>query len=127
MRGHAAQGGKPDRQDQETLIMSELAADRTDSDSSVVQFAPPDIARRRIAAWNGIQTDTVEVLRREPFQAGFKAPYHLLIMCERAERDEGETLVEGLPRSTLHEFSRTLSFVPASHRFCSWHKPRTLT
>jgi AraC family transcriptional regulator len=106
--------------------MSELAADRTDSASPVVQFAPPDIARRRIATWNGIQTDAVEVVRREPFQAGFQAPYHLLIMCERAERDEGETLVEGLPRSTLHEFSRTLSFVPAGHRFCSWHKPRTL-
>jgi hypothetical protein len=38
-----------------------------------------------------------------------------------------ESLVEGLPRSTLHEFSRTLSFVPAGHRFCSWHKPRILT
>src|SRR5262245_27908672 len=108
-------------------VMSELGADRTDSASPVVQFAPPDITRRRFATWNGIQTDAVELLRREPFQAGFQAPYHLLIMCERAERDEGETLVEGLPRSTLHEFSRTLSFVPAGHRFCSWHKPRILT
>ena len=107
--------------------MSELAADRTDHLPSVVQFAPPDITRRRFAKWNGIQTDAVEMLRREPFQAGFKALCHLLIMCERAERDEGETLVEGLPRSTLHEFSRTLSFVPAGHRFCSWHKPRILT
>ena len=107
--------------------MSELATDRTDSPSPLVQFVPPDIARRRIVTWNGIQTDAVEVVRREPFEAGFQAPYHLLIMCERAERDEGETLVEGLPRSTLHEFSRTLSFVPAGHRFCSWHKPRTLT
>src|SRR6266542_1001042 len=53
----------------------------------------------RIATWNGIQTDAVEVVRREPFQAGFRAPCHLLIMCERAERDGGETLVEGLPRS----------------------------
>ena len=48
-------------------------------------------------------------------------------MCERAERDEGETLVEGLPRSTLHKFSRTMSFVPAGHRFCGWQKPRMLT
>ena len=90
---------------------------RPDSASPVVQFAPSDIARRRIVTWHGIQTDAVEVVRREPFEAGFQAPY-LLIMCERAERGEGETLVEGLPRSTLHEFSRTLSFVPAGHRFC---------
>jgi AraC family transcriptional regulator len=107
--------------------MSALDADPMAILSPVVQFAPPDIARRRIATWNGIQTDAVEVVRREPFQAGFKAPCHLLIMCERAERDDGETLVEGLPRSTLHEFSRTLSFVPAGHWFSSWHRPRKLT
>jgi len=106
--------------------MSASDADPTAILSPVVQFTPPDIARRRIAAWNGIQTDAVEVIRREPFQAGFKAPCHLLIMCERAERDDGETLVEGLPGSTLHEFSRTLSFVPAGHWFSSWHKPRKL-
>jgi len=107
--------------------MSESAAVSTPILRPVVQFAPSDIARRQIATWNGIRTDTVEVVRREPFQAGFRAPCHLLIMCERAERDDGETLVEGLPRSTLREFSRTLSFVPAGHWFSTWHKPRKLT
>jgi AraC family transcriptional regulator len=47
-------------------------------------------------------------------------------MCERAERDEGETVVEGLPKSTLHELSRTMSFVPAGHRYSGWQKPRAL-
>jgi hypothetical protein len=107
--------------------MSESAAVSTPTLLPVVQFAPSDIARRRIATWNGIRTDAVEVVRREPFQAGFKAPCHLLIMCERAERDDGETLLEGLPRSRLQEFSRTLSFVPAGHWFSTWHKPRKLT
>ena len=107
--------------------MSESAAVSTPILWPVVQFAPSDIARRQIATWNGIRTDTVEVVRREPFQAGFRAPCHLLIMCERAERDDGETLVEGLPRSTLQEFSRTLSFIPTGHWFSTWHKPRKLT
>jgi AraC-like DNA-binding protein len=106
--------------------MSELTADRTDTAPPVVQFAPPDIARRRFATWSGIQTDAVEVVRRVPFEYDFRASRHLLIMCERAERDEGETIVEGLPRSTLHELSRTMSFVPAGHRFSGWQKPRTL-
>jgi AraC family transcriptional regulator len=106
--------------------MSELGTIRTDSLPPVVQFAPPDIARRRIATWNGIQTDAVEVVRRAPFEYGFRAPRHLLIMCERAERDEGETVVEGLPKSTLHELSRTMSFVPTGHRFFGWQKPRML-
>jgi hypothetical protein len=39
--------------------MSELTADRTDSLPSIVRFAPPDIARRRVATWNGIQTRAV--------------------------------------------------------------------
>ena len=107
--------------------MSESAAVSTPILRPVVQFAPSDIARRRIATWNGIQTDAVEVLRREPFEYGFTASRHLLIMCERGERDDGETLVEGLPRSTLQELNRKLTFVPAGHRFCGWQKPRKLT
>jgi AraC-like DNA-binding protein len=107
--------------------MSEFIADRTDTASPVVQFAPSDIARRRIDTWNGIQTDAVEVVRRAPFEYGFRASSrHLLIMCERAERDEGETIVEGLPKSTLHELSHTMSLVPAGHRYSGWQKPRAL-
>jgi AraC family transcriptional regulator len=107
--------------------MSEVVADQAGRLPSVVQFAPPDIARRHIAAWNGIQTDAVQVVRREPFEYGVQARQHLLIMTERADRDDGETLVEGLPTSTLHEFSRKLSLVPVGHRFYGWQKPRTLT
>ena len=95
--------------------------------SSLVRFTPSDIARRHLTRWNAIQADAVEVLRREPFEYGFRAPRHLLIMCERGERDDGETLVEGLPRSTLRKLSRKLSFVPAGHRYFGWQKPRALT
>jgi hypothetical protein len=83
--------------------------------SPVVQFDPPDIARCHIATWNRVQTDTVEVVRREPFEYGFRPSRHLLIMSESGERDDGETVVEGLPKSTLHALSRRLSFVPAGH------------
>jgi len=51
----------------------------------------------------------------------------LLIAYERAERDDGETLIEGLPKSTLREFNCKLSFVPAGHRFYGWQTPRVLT
>jgi AraC family transcriptional regulator len=107
--------------------MSALDVHSTGILSPIVQFAPSNIARRHIATWNGIQADAVEVVRREPFGYEFRASRHLLIMSERAERDDGETLVEGLPSSSLHEFSRKLSFVPAGHRFSGWQKPRKLT
>jgi AraC family transcriptional regulator len=93
----------------------------------VVQIAPSDIAHRHIATWNGVRTDAVQVVRREPFEYGIRTPDHLLIMTERAARDDGETVVEGLPTSNLREFSRKLSLVPAGHRFFGWQKPRMLT
>jgi AraC family transcriptional regulator len=107
--------------------MSELATGSAGMVAPLVQIAPSDIARRDIASWNGIQVDAVQVVRHEPFEYGIRTPRHLLIMTERAARDDGETLVEGLPTSTLREFSRKLSLVPAGHRFFGWQKPRLLT
>ena len=92
--------------------MSELSS--TEISPPVVEFAPPDIARRHIATWNGLQTDAVEVIRREPFAFEYMAARHLLIMCERAERDDGETLVEGLPRSTVSTVTSWASFRPVT-------------
>ena len=94
---------------------------------STVDFSPPDIARRQLTNWGAIQAETVTVTRRETFEYSFQARRHLLIVSERAERDDGETLVEGLPRSTLREFNCKLSFVPAGHRFYGWQRPRVLT
>jgi len=74
-----------------------------------------------------MQTDAVEVVRREPYEYDFTATRHLLILCEHSERDDGETFVEGLPKSTLRRLSGKLSFVPAGHRFSGWQKPRNLT
>src|SRR3954469_2964393 len=94
---------------------------------SVVEFSPPDIARRRLKNWGAIQADTVKVTRRETFEDGFQDRRHLLIAYERAERHDGETLIEGLPKSTLREFNCKLSFVPAGHRFYGWQTQRVLT
>jgi AraC family transcriptional regulator len=66
-------------------------------------------------------------MRRETFEYGFQARRHLLIAYERAERDDGETLIEGLPKSNLREFNCKLSLVPAGHRFYGWQTPRVLT
>jgi AraC family transcriptional regulator len=94
---------------------------------SIVEISPPDIARRRLANWGAIQADTVKVTRRETFEYRFQARRHLLIAYERAERHEGETHIEGLPKSTLREFNCKLSFVPAGHQFYGWETPRVLT
>ena len=97
------------------------------SPQPIVQITPPDIARRRPANWGVVQADAVKVTRRETFEDAFQARRHLLIAYERAERDDGETHIEGLPKSTLREFNCKLSLVPAGHRFYGWQRPRVLT
>jgi AraC family transcriptional regulator len=94
---------------------------------SVVEISPSDIAHRRLASWSAIQADNVNITRRETYEYSFHARRHLLIAYERAERDDGETLIEGLPKSTLREFNCKLSLVPAGHRFHGWQTPRVLT
>jgi len=71
--------------------------------------------------------ETVQVMRHTPFEYGFRAPYHLLIAAELGERYDGETFVEGLPRSTLRDFTHKLTFVPAGHDFRGSQRPRALT
>ena len=97
------------------------------SSRSIVEISPADIVRRRLANWGAIQGDRVKVTRRETFEYGFQAPRHLLIAYERGEREDGETLIEGLPKSTLREFNCKLSLVPAGHRYYGWQTPRVLT
>jgi AraC family transcriptional regulator len=66
-------------------------------------------------------------MRHTQFEYGFRAPWHLLIAAEVAERYDGESFVEGLPRSTLRDFTHKLTFVPAGHDFRGWQRPRALT
>jgi AraC-like DNA-binding protein len=94
---------------------------------SMVDISPTEVVRRRSAIWSSVHVETVEVIRHTPFDYGFRAPCHLLIAAELAERYDGETFVEGLPRSTLRDFTHKLTFVPAGHDFRGWQKPRALT
>ena len=84
---------------------------------SIVDISPSEILRRNSASWSGCHVETVQVTQHTPFEYGFRAPCHLLIVPELGERYDGETFVEGLPRSTLRDFTRKLIFVPAGHDF----------
>src|SRR5216684_9279909 len=94
---------------------------------SLVDISPSEIVRRHSTAWSGLHVETVQVMRHAPYEYGFRAPYHLLIAAELGERYDGETFVEGLPRSTLRDFTHKLTFIPAGHDFRGWQRPRALT
>jgi AraC family transcriptional regulator len=106
--------------------MDNVCAGPADFSASGVDISPADIAYRRQTRWNGIVADTVEFTRREPFAYRLQAHCHTLNVSERQARDDGETLLEGLPKSRLREFSHKLSFVPSGYQFSGWQKPRVL-
>ena len=93
---------------------------------SLVDISPSEIVSRHSAAWPGLHVETVQVMRHTPFEYSFRAPCHLLLAPELGERYDGETFVEGLPRSTLRDFTRKLTFVPAGHDFRGWQRPRAV-
>jgi AraC family transcriptional regulator len=109
------------------MTLDDTSVDPTGLSGSMVEITPAEIANRRQAEWNGVAVDAVEFTERAPFSYRFRARTHMLIISERQARHDGETRLEGLPKSRLREFSHTLSFVPAGHHFTGWHQPRVLT
>jgi AraC family transcriptional regulator len=92
-----------------------------------VQVYPTDVVKRRTVTWDGMAAEVVEATRREKLEFRFCAPLHLLVICDQGMRSDGDTFVEGLPRSRLRDVARKLTFVPAGHAYHEWHEPRVLT
>lgn len=92
-----------------------------------VDFSPAEIVRYRTAHWRGVQANTVQIISHEPFEYSFRQEYHLLIAVEQGVRHDGETFVEGLPTSTMRNYSNKLILVPAGRKFFGAQNPRLLT
>ncbi|HVO14115.1 MAG TPA: AraC family transcriptional regulator [Alphaproteobacteria bacterium] len=93
---------------------------------STVAVMPTKAATRRTASWPGMAAELVELTGYERIQFRFRAPVHLLVIYEQGVRRAGETQVEGLPSSSLRDFTRKLTFVPAGHDYRETIEPRTL-
>jgi AraC family transcriptional regulator len=79
---------------------------------------PDEIVRRRVASWRDLVAESIRVTDKRRFDCGFSGRAHLLIAYERAVRVTGETRVDGLPASSLHDLGRKPCFVPAG---CAFH------
>ena len=82
-----------------------------------VEISPADAARRRSVAWDGVCAEVVHFTRPGQVTTRFHAAVHLLAAYDHGLRHDGETLLEGAPRSTLKDLKRKLTFVPAGHRY----------
>jgi AraC family transcriptional regulator len=96
-------------------------------EKQLVRFSPASLIERQMSQWQGLRAEIVTAVERQPFDYTFNSTQHLLIAAEYSEREDGETLVEGLPKSTLHSLTGTLTLVPAGHAFHGWQNPRVLT
>jgi hypothetical protein len=100
-----------------TIWMSNVAQAR-------VEVRPGDAAKRLSASRDGVSAETAQFVSSGPFDYRFCAPVHLLIACERAVRSAGETSIGRSLKSSRHDFSGTLSLVPAGDEFCGTFVPR---
>src|SRR5258707_1873661 len=85
------------------------------------------LAKRQTAAWGGLSGEGIRIVSQDAFESDYQGPCHLLVLYTQAARHRGESIVEGLPRSTLHSFSDKLTFVPAGRRFRESQEPRVFT
>jgi AraC family transcriptional regulator len=91
-----------------------------------VEVSPPDAVSRRSASWRGMAVEIVQANRLCRVDYRYHAPAPMLVYHERGV-DDGCTVIEGLPKSTLQDCSRKLVFVPSGHNYHDWHEPHTLT
>jgi AraC-like DNA-binding protein len=98
-----------------------------DAIDHAVEIFPSDIVKRRAVTWDGMAAEVVQATGHDKVEFRFRAPFHLLVAYEQGVRRDGETLVEGLPRSTLRDVKRKLTFVPAGHEYRDWQEARVPT
>jgi AraC-like DNA-binding protein len=94
---------------------------------AAVNISPSNLVGRRAVRRDGMTAEIVRAKTLDRIEFSFRAPLHLLVVCEQCVRREGDTFVEGLPRSTLRDLTRKLTFVPAGHEYHEWQDPRVLT
>ena len=93
----------------------------------MVDFSPAEAVKHQTATWRGVQMDIIQIIRHDYFEYSFRQGRHLLVAVEQGARYDGETFVEGLPTSTVRNYSHRLIFVPAGRKFFGAQHPRLLT
>lgn len=76
---------------------------------------------------HGMMVELVQSTSHDRIEYRYRGSSHLLVAREQVIRRDGETFVEGAPRSTLRNLTSKLTFVPAGHEYFEWHQPRTPT
>lgn len=105
----------------------EQACPSTHNTPTCVEVHPVDAATRHRVNWTGVSAEIVQAIQHSRVMFGYRGERHLLVACQHGVRTDGETNVEGLPRSRMRDMTRKLTIVPAGHSYSDWHEPRILS
>lgn len=92
--------------------------------SGTLNVSPAEVVVRRAKTWEGIRAEVVQCVTHDKVELRFSAPCHLLVAYQEGFREEGETLINDAPRSTLRTLAGKLNFVPAGYDYREWQRPR---
>ena len=87
-----------------------------DATELTIAASPPENFARQRAQWTGLEAERVEHTRNAPYEFRFapSATHHMLLLTEQV-RSDGETFLDGLPRSTLRNSRGKLTWIPVSY------------
>jgi AraC family transcriptional regulator len=96
-----------------------------DGGAGRVEIFPSGAVERQSMVGRGIRAELVRSRSRNRIEFRYSGPSHLILAYEQGVRRGGETFVDGMRTSTLHDFTRKLTFLPAGHDYFEWHRLRT--
>lgn len=107
------------------LDLGALADDQSAAlSAATVHIVPHRLVSRRTTLWRDMCVELVKTTAQERIDYSFHSSSHLLVAYVQGVRRDGDSCVDGLPRSTLRDLAKKLVFVPAGHRYHEWHDPR---
>jgi len=95
----------------------------TTSGREPVAPSPPRTLELKASDWPGLRAVAIKLTSRQPLEFNLTEQSHLLVALEHARRYDGETMVEGLPKSTRRDLTHKLTFIPSGCAFSGWMKP----
>jgi AraC family transcriptional regulator len=93
------------------------------SGNEPVAPSPSRLLEREVANWRGLRAETIKLTCRHPLEFQRIEQCHLLVGLEQAQRYAGETMIEGLPKSTRRDLTHKLTFIPSGCAFSGWMRP----
>ena len=90
-----------------------------------IEIFPPEAAERQAMTGRGIRAELIQSASRNRLEFRYCGTSHLILAYEHGARRKGETFVDGVSSSTLRDFARRLTFLPACHDYFEWHQLRS--